>query len=734
MGICAIEAEAMEKYSDSVRIDPSNGIAYEEWAHLLFSLGKYGEASSTYEDAIRAGRQTADNYENLGRIRMTLNDEAGAVESFSKALAIDPTRNHLYAIRGDFYYKESEFSLANSDYAKAFFKSEAQVSINMDNWIKALCYLDKYQKAVKVIVYSLLGPRKDDEIFIDELITSIITCSTTRDQISNLLDALKQRDISDTVYLKWGSNYHKLGMNEEAVLLFEKLSQTHHNNAHVLEYWANSLYFIKRYADAQEKFVEANSQGTLSENSSYLHWAETLYTLGRYSEALPKYKKADEIGIHSGGMYCSWGHTLYKVQDYENSIITLTEAIKIDKKLSLAYTYRGFSYYKLRKFNEAIQDCNEAVRLNPRDIAFLCCGLAMSFIGQHDQAVAQFISSIKAGAKSSNLCESLLAELQESGKEGTRCLSLSIKDRSKWGCTYNSIGDAFDTLKNHEEALKYYEKAVETDPENEKAWMDWGFMLCKLGRYKDAESILHKLENMTRPQRDHTDRGCLSRKSEVFKYNIWGFCLYALGDFQEAKAINIDRDSGLGYICSGLVLSDMRNRDTAASQFLKASQRVPRCTLEHVYCGLASTFLGKHEEAVAHFIKAYSSEESLLLNRKESDFFEKVCKRAQRNSMKIEWSDYYTNVGIALYSLDRLEAASDKFRLACELNGENDSAVINRGLIMLKLGRIQEAKQLCGRMNRLCLPIQNNEGRKFGPNLTKSKLSESFVQSCSGDP
>ena len=45
---------------------------------------------------------------------------------------------------------------------------------------------------------------------------------------------------------------------------------------------------------------------------------------------------------------------------------------------------------------------------------------------------------------------------------------------------------ALDNLGKYEEAIKYYDKAIELDPNNADAWNNKGLALYNLGKYEEA--------------------------------------------------------------------------------------------------------------------------------------------------------------------------------------------------------------------------------------------------------
>lgn len=81
---------------------------------------------------------------------------------------------------------------------------------------------------------------------------------------------------------------------------------------------------------------------------------------------------------------------------------------------------------------------------------------------------------------------------------------------------------AYSGLKDHDEALKASDKAVEIDPGYGQAWLDRGILLLEMGRTEEA---LFALDRALSIQPDNLD--ALSIKAEA---------LTVLGRYQEAEA------------------------------------------------------------------------------------------------------------------------------------------------------------------------------------------------------
>jgi len=129
--------------------------------------------------------------------------------------------------------------------------------------------------------------------------------------------------------------------------------------------------------------------------------------------------------------------------------------------------------------------------------------------------------------------------------------------------TYNGLGNSYRMLEENEEAIKYYDKAIKLNSTYSLAYMGRGFSNNSLENYKEAIKDFTKAIDLELPY--------------SFAYYGRGIAYKNLNEAEKAKA---DFEKAVGF-------------DTANSDELIA------------FKGLSLHELGKYEEAIADFNKAY---------------------------------------------------------------------------------------------------------------------------------
>ena len=217
-------------------------------------------------------------------------------------------------------------------------------------------------------------------------------------------------------------------------------------------------------------------------------------------------------------------------------------------------------------------------------------------------------------------------------------------------------GLSFNELGKYEDAIECSDKAIEINPEDEKAWNNKGVALVGLDRYEEAIECYDK---------------ALEINSELEE--IWfnkGNALGGIGRYEEAmecldKAININpRDSGAWHN-KGNLLSTLGRYEEAMECLDKAIEINPRFEYPSYNKEKVLVDLSRYEEAIECFDKAVE------INPR----FEGA------------WNDK----GIALYGLARYWAAIECFDKAIKINLKAEEAWHNKGNAFHNLERYEEA-------------------------------------------
>jgi tetratricopeptide (TPR) repeat protein len=106
---------ALADYDQAIEIDPTSAIAYNNRGLLKQQIAQFNEAYLDFTQAIRLQSQYAEAHLNRALLReKELNNEAGALKDYSRAIEINPRLVKAYLLRAEFnLYKDNDSALAD---------------------------------------------------------------------------------------------------------------------------------------------------------------------------------------------------------------------------------------------------------------------------------------------------------------------------------------------------------------------------------------------------------------------------------------------------------------------------------------------------------------------------------------------------------------------------------------------------------------------------------------------
>jgi tetratricopeptide (TPR) repeat protein len=218
-------------------------------------------------------------------------------------------------------------------------------------------------------------------------------------------------------------------------------------------------------------------------------------------------------------------------------------------------------------------------------------------------------------------------------------------------------GDEHYFADRDEEAVPYFQKVLEINPDNYEVWHKLGVALGNLGRYEEAIDSYDQAIKI-KPDYDET-------------WNNRGVALFNSGRYEEAiasydRAVKIKPDKHETWYNRGVALGCLdRDKKEAIASFDRAVEIKPDDHQSLYLRSLALYELGQYEEAITSYDRAIEI---------EPDKYE-------------AWS----NRGIALRALGRYADAIDSYDRAVEIKPDDDAAWFNRGISLDDLGRYEEA-------------------------------------------
>jgi len=212
----------------------------------------------------------------------------------------------------------------------------------------------------------------------------------------------------------------------------------------------------------------------------------------------------------------------------------------------------------------------------------------------------------------------------------------AIKNYENHSLILFCIGTCYLHNNNSDESVRYFDSAIEIDPQLAEAWCNKGFALDEFGRYEEAIVAFDKAIEID-PQLAEA-------------WNNKAFALAKLVRNEEAivafdKAIEIDPQYAWAWSYKGVAFDELDRYEEAIAAFDKAIEINPQDAWAWCNKGVALGKLGRYEEAIIAFDKVIEIDP--------------------------QDAEAWNNKGVTLYDLGRHEEAIEAFDKAIDIDPQH---------------------------------------------------------------
>jgi tetratricopeptide (TPR) repeat protein len=258
----------------------------------------------------------------------------------------------------------------------------------------------------------------------------------------------------------------------------------------------------------------------------------------------------------------------------------------------------------------------------------------------------------------------------------TLFLTLSLATTPQLVVAQNNIeqlfqqGDAAESVGNNSQAETIWQKVLQVEPNNGKAYNNLGNALRRQGKLEEALAAHQKALQLN--------------PNDAEAYVGIGNVLNAQGKLEEAiafhnKALQINPNLATAYNGLGNALSDQKKLDAAVTAYQKAIQLNPNYTYAYNNLGNALSDQKKLDAAVAAYQKAiqinpnyalaYNGLGNALSDQKKLD----AAVAAYQKAIQLDpnYTYAYNNLGVTLSDQKKLDAAVAAYQKALTLPEDN---------------------------------------------------------------
>jgi len=190
----------------------------------------------------------------------------------------------------------------------------------------------------------------------------------------------------------------------------------------------------------------------------------------RYSEAEEQYRQASRLDPTDARSYAGLGNVYLDQSRYLDAIEQYHHAIKLKPDYTDALMPLGYALVRANRLPEAIETYKDTLKVDPGNPeVHNNLGYLFNHSGRYDDAVAECLDAIR-----------LLGQTGEAFKQGYQTRQEVLSH------AYKNLGNAYNGLKNYEEAAKALRKATEIEPNSAAAFFNLGVTLFSGRRYAEA--------------------------------------------------------------------------------------------------------------------------------------------------------------------------------------------------------------------------------------------------------
>ena len=357
--------EALQKYQDVLRIDPSYSKAYYRMGYVYHITGDRSNASLRYQQAIETDPNLFQAYNNLGILYLEDNNLSSAHHHFSQAITLQPNSAEAYNNFANTLKKMGNYDEAIHSYQKAL---QLRSDLYDATWNLALIYFhqQQYQQSRDILlpllsqnevsfsaeIYNLLGKISNQEEkleeanshyekalaiqpgFLDAMNNLGITFTKQErypEAIQKYQQILEQDPQYDKAYNNLGIVYAKQNQWAQAISNYQKAIQLNPN-------YADAYYNYGVALEEQSQFKEAHQQ---------------------YVACLKRDKKHYRACNNIGQLYIRWDI------EPERALKWIEKSLEIQPNFPEAHLNHGWILSKLKQYKESGEAFERYLKLSP---------------------------------------------------------------------------------------------------------------------------------------------------------------------------------------------------------------------------------------------------------------------------------------------------------------------------------------------------------------------------------
>lgn len=291
----------------------------------------------------------------------------------------------------------------------------------------------------------------------------------------------------------------KLGRYQQAIEEYEKAIILKKD---FVDAYFNLAFLYKKNKQYQKAITYYKKVIALEKDNDlvYFYLANIYKHTKKYQLAVKFYKKALTLKNQDNEIYIHLGSIYYALTEYKQAVLYYQKALKIQSKTMPVYAMFNLahSYERLKQYQKSLNIFNKINQLVPNSIAIMSnIALLLVKLKKSQSAIVIYNKLLKKDAKEVDFyyglidALSLLNKQPEIIKAYQKLLKLET-NKLDLAYIYFGISQAHIKLKQHQLAIKSYQKILEFSPQDYQVWTNLANIYYDLKDYDKAISLYKK--------------------------------------------------------------------------------------------------------------------------------------------------------------------------------------------------------------------------------------------------
>jgi tetratricopeptide (TPR) repeat protein len=243
--------------------------------------------------------------------------------------------------------------------------------------------------------------------------------------------------------------------------------------------------------------VQAQRKKDLEKARKIAKQGDQFFNQKNYREAINRYAEAIALVPNFAAAHYWKGFAHYNLQEFDQAVIDWDSALSqgYDKPLDI-YKVRWYLNYQGKNYDAALKDALAAAQLDPNNALY---NLALGDIYRQKENYAEAVNAYKKAAQQDPANPDVhyfiafcYASLNNPVEQGLAALE-AIKKNTKYQAeSHFYVADALGRTKKFDEAIEYYDKAIELNPKIYGAYGALADIYRSRNRFEDAIEVTNK--------------------------------------------------------------------------------------------------------------------------------------------------------------------------------------------------------------------------------------------------